>query len=153
MKCGQIKAKLPANLRNPTLNSSNTSWCSALERGMMDVGVTFQTVRWVKCVCVMNSTYIWDRVTWVTGGSLLRVCSVSWVRWGTVPKCVYSRHPGTSRERCPVLPSPFRMPSRLFPCTTRDNSSFILLPAIRGAAVGVLQHRFTEPHLRTAPEW
>lgn len=84
-------------------------------------------------MCQMGLTYILDKVTWVTEGRLLRVCNVSWVRWGTVPKCVYSRHPGTSRECCPVMPSPFKTPSRLFPWTTRDNSSFILLPAIRVA--------------------
>lgn len=89
-------------------------------------------------VCGMRIAYILDRVTCVTVGRLLRVCRVSWVRWGTVPKCVYSRHPGTSRECWPVLPKPFRTPSRLPPWSTRDSSSFILLAAKRLAAVDVI---------------
>lgn len=75
-------------------------------------------------------SYIVDSVTWVTEGRSFMVWSVSWVRCGTDPKCVYSRHPGVFRECCPVLPSPFRTPNRPFPWTTRDSSSFILLPAI-----------------------
>ena len=135
-----VLTKIPANFLNPSLNTSNTSWCSALEGKVMKIGVSFQrelNIRVCVCVCVCGSTYISDSVTWVTEERLLRVCSVSWVRWGTVPKCVYSKQPGTSRECCAVLPSPLSTPSRFPPWTTRDSSSFILAPAFRGAAVEI----------------
>lgn len=133
---------LPANFLNPSLNSSSTSWCSALEGEWLRCGLDLKNKR--RSLCVLwrfhnGTAYMWDKVIWVTEGRLISVCSVSWVRWGTVPKCVYSRHPGISSECCPVLPSPFRTPSRLLPWTTRDSSSCILLPAIAKTPVEALK--------------
>lgn len=102
-------------------------------------------IEW-KHVCDDVHAYMLDRVTCVTEGRLLRVCRVSRVRWGTAPRCVCSRHPGTSRECCPVLPSSFRTPSRPLPWTTRDSSSFILQPAMRGALRGFTERNYTYEH-------
>ena len=77
------------------------------------------------------------RVSCVTEGRLFSVGKVAWVRGGTVPQRVYSRHPGTSRECCPALPSPVSTPSRQ-PCTTMDSSNFILPDRQRSETRGLV---------------